>query len=162
MNTPTPITCVTCRSMATHEDCDKDGGCLHLPEDYAAYYRAAGDMPPLRYRHWVESTPQEQMARLHALQLSGARNIVLGPGEAEVNTRWTPQEASEELHRVAEQCGYGVDNLTHDAGDGKRSLTVHKDFGPFRLEWEGGKLARIFRGQNKIKPRIFWSAEALW
>lgn len=147
--------CVTCRSMATHEDCDKDGGCLSTSEDYAQY-RATGVMPPMRYRHWIESSPQEQMGRLHALQLSGARNIVLGPGEAEVNVKWTPEEASKELHRVAEQCGYMVGRLTPDNGDGKQSLTVYKDFGPFIIEWEAGRLVRIT--QRSEEPRIFWDA----
>ena len=156
MSQQTPITCETCRSLATHEDCNNNDGCLHLKEDYATYGRT-GKMPPMRFRNWIESSPQEQLKRLHDLELAGARNIVLGPGEAEVNTRQTPQEASTNLHDVAEQCGYMVDNLTPDKGDGKRSLTIWKDYGPFRIEWENGRLIRIVQGEKK--PRVFWSAK---
>lgn len=152
--------CYTCRSMATHEDCNKDGqDCLSTPEDWAQY-RTTGKMPPNRYRHWIESTPMEQMERLHALQLSGARQIVLGPGEAEVNTRQSPEEASKHLHHVADECGYMVGRLTPDRGDGKQSLTVCKDFGPFRIEWEGGRLARIIQGDKK--EGVFWDALKAW
>ncbi len=153
----TPIDCMTCRSMATHEDCDKDGGCLSTPADWAEY-RATGKMPPSRYRHWIESTPMEQMERLHALQASGARNIILGPGEAEVNAKQTPQEASAQLHDCAEQCGYMVGKLSHDNGNGRQSLAVFKDYGPFLIVWEGGKLARIMQGEAD-KERVFWIAE---
>ena len=157
--TEKPPTCIkdcrTCLFMATHEDCEKDGGCLHTKEDYAQY-RATGVMPPMRYNNWVESNPMEQMERYHALQLTGARNIILGPGEAEVNTKQTPQEASDQLHDVAEQCGYMVGRLTPDNGDGKQSLTVYKDFGPFIIEWENGKLTKIMQGDKK--PCIYWQA----
>ena len=166
MNTPEAVpacvkSCYTCRSMATHEDCDKDGGCLNTAEDYAKY-RASGVMPPMRYRHWIESNPMEQIERLHAMQLSGARNIILGPGEAEVNTKQTPEEASAQLHDCAEQCGYMVGRLT-DAGEGLRTLAVYKDYGPFRIEWKDGKLDRIVQGgEDGKKERTFWSAARAW
>lgn len=158
--TTTPKDCRTCLYMATHEACEKDGGCLNTPEDWEAY-RAGKEMPQFRYRWWEESTPMAQMERLHALQVSGARSIVLGPGEAEVNTRSTPQEASASLHHVAEECGYMVGNLSHDKGDGKRSLTVWKEWGPFRIEWDGGKLARIWQGKPG-QERVFWDAGRAW
>jgi len=145
--------------MATHEECDKDGGCLNTPEDWKAY-RASGTMPPLRYRHWIESDPVTQLSRLHALQVSGARNIGLGPGEAEVNANQTPQEASDELHRVAECCGYMAGKLSNDNGNGRRSVGVFKAFGPFRIEWDNGKLARIIQGDEK--ERVYWDAKEAW
>lgn len=150
--TNTPRDCMTCLYIATHEKCD---GCLNTSADYEKY-RTCGVMPPNRYQNWVESDPLTQMKRFHEMQVSGARNIVLGSGEAEVNANDTPQKTSENLHYVAEECGYGVDNLTHDRGDGKRSLTVWKDFGPFRIEWEHGRLVRILRGENQ---GVFWEAD---
>lgn len=84
----------------------------------------------------------------------GARNIVLGPGEAEVNAKQTPAEASAQLHDCAEQCGYMVSRLTADSGDGVQFLVVYKDFGPFTIEWRHGKLSRIMQGEKK--PRVFW------
>lgn len=164
MNAPTTCTpkdCRTCLFMATHEPCDKDGGCLNTPEDYAQY-RASGVMPAMRFRHWVEApSPMAQIERLHALQVSGARNIVLGPGEAEVNARQTPQEASAQLHDCAEQCGYMVGRLTEDQSEGERSLTVFKDFGPFRVEWKHGQLVRIMQGEEG-RERVFWDAGEAW
>lgn len=154
----TPKDCRTCLFMATHEDCEKDGGCLNTQEDWKAY-RATGIMPPMRYRNWIESDPVTQMSRLHAFQVSGARNIILGPGEAEVNTKQTPQKASEQLHAVAEACGYMVSRLTPEE-NGRRTLTVYKDFGPFRIEWEAGKLSRIIQGgEDGKKERVFWDAQ---
>ena len=151
----TPRCCETCLFLATHEDCDKNGGCLRTEADYGTYGRT-GKLPPFRYLNWVESNPVEQMSRLHALQLAGVRNIVLGPGEAEVNAKWTPHDTAKSLHHVAEECGYVVDNLTHDRGDGKQSITVWKDFGPFRVEWLNCKLERILSGE---KGRVFWEAD---
>lgn len=154
----TPRDCFTCRSLATHEDCDKDGGCLTLPEDYAKY-RATGIMPPSRYRHWVESNPLEQLTRLHELQKSGARNIVLGPGEAEVNARWTPHEASENLHRVACECGYMVSKLGRKFS-GLWELVVFKDFGPFLIQWDEAGLLCIKQGKE-TPLSVFWKREGV-
>lgn len=156
----TPKDCITCRSLATHEDCEKSGGCLNTPEDYAKY-RECGVMPPMKYSNWIESDPMEQMARLHDMQASGARNIVLGPGEAEINAKQTPQEASVQLHDCAEQCGYLVGSLSHDNGNGRQSLAVFKDYGPFLIVWEDGKLARIVQGKAD-RESIFWDAQAAY
>ncbi len=157
---PTPNDCRTCLFMATHEDCEKDGGCLNTKEDWAAYRASpTREMPPMRFRHWVESNPMEQMSRLHALQASGARNIVLGPGEAEVNVKQSPKQVSRELHDTAEQCGYYVSRLSAMGADGVQFLTVQKDFGPFMIEWVDGQLVRIKQGDQF--DRVFWSvAEA--
>ena len=160
IKTSTPVGCETCLYMATHEECYTGGGCLNTPEDYAEY-RNCGVMPPMRYRNWVESNPMEQIERQHRLQVEGKRQIVLGPGEAEVNTNQSPEEASKHLHYVAEECGYMGERLTPDAGDGKQSLTVFKDFGPFRIEWENSQLSRIMQGE-KGEERRFWQRSAAW
>lgn len=154
-----PITCETCRSMATHEDCEKDGGCLHIKTDYEQY-RTVGIMPPMRYRHWIESSPQEQMGRYHDMQVKGERSITLGPGEADVFTTSTPEETSRQLHHVAEHCGYGIGNLTkHD--DGRQTLKVWKDYGPFEIEWKDSVLMRIYQGEEKARV-TFWDRSAQW
>lgn len=173
--------CVNCLYMATHEKCGgspfpsghpdqhrpenwpEGAECLHRPADWKQY-RDTGKFPPFRYLHHVESGPLEQMEGLHRLELSGARNILLGPGEAEVNIKDTPQQVSDNLHDVAEQCGYMCDRLKHD-GD-KTTLTIHKDWGPFRIEWEGGKLARIMRvrlkGTDEVGARVVWAVREAW
>lgn len=154
--------CVNCLYMATHEKCGTPGEpseCLHTPKDWEGMRKPGrlSDMP-MRYLHHVESGPIEQMARLHALEVKGDRNILLGPGEAEVNIKDTPQQVSDNLHMVAEACGYMCDRLNHD-GD-KTSLVIYKDHGPFRIEWEGGKLARVLRVRNDGKTfrGVVWMA----
>jgi len=154
--TGAPITCETCVYMATHEKCDDNGGCTWTKDDYAAMRN--GENPPMRFQNWVEATggPVEQMERLHALQLKGDRNIVLGPGEAEVSTKDTPQETSKHLHYVAEQCGYMCGNLA-GTKDGGTHLVIWKDFGPFDIIWNAaGELVRIDAGEED-KKSVFWN-----
>ncbi len=153
-----PVTCETCLSLATHEACSgKDGDCLHAPGD-----KLMSD--PFRYRFWVPSTPMEQMERLHALQVKGDRCILLGSGEAEVYATQTPQEASKQLHYVAEQCGYLVGRLVPGANEWDYTLDVYKDWGPFRIEWQAGQLVRVWKlsddGNRTLS--VFWDRAKAW
>ena len=128
--------CHSCLYMATHEPCDK---CLSNDEDWAVY-RATGKMPPYRYSNW---TPGNWLARLLRWQRDGKQNIVIGgQGEAEVNTKQTPEAASKNLHYVAEQCGYHIGRL-HKRGESV-FLGVETRDGAFELEWSEGHLAHIW------------------
>lgn len=126
--TTTPRTCHTCLYMATHEKCD---GCLNTKEDWAEY-RATGNMPPNRYANYEEGNWLDRMIEA---ERSGQRNIVIGgQGEAECNTRWTPQKTSTHLHYVSGECGYLTGNL-HRVGD-EIHLRISTQEGTFLLVWD--------------------------
>lgn len=136
--------CYDCIFMATHERCQESGGCLNTPEDFAQY-RETGKMPDYRYRHHVPAGPVEQMDRLHALEVMGYRNIVVGGvGEAEVNTRWSPEKTAGALHAVSAACGYMCGRLERGP-DGKRHIFISTHDGTFRIEWVDGRLTAIRR-----------------
>jgi len=137
----TQVRCETCLYLATHEKCDKPD-CLHTPEDYRTS-RTNGCMPPPRFLNWKESNPVEQMSRLHAMQVSGKRSIVIGgSGEAEVNAKQTPAECSKQLHYVAEQCGYFAGNLKQNP-DGSAEIIISTE-GTYKIIWGAdGKLSKI-------------------
>ena len=121
--------CESCLYAATHEQCD---GCLGNPPAGA----------PFAYKHW---TPGDGIARRRELEKSGQRNIVIGGvGEAEVNVNWTPDEAFQNLSKVAQACGYFVarsrqwNSLCHE-------LEILTPAGHFRLTWHHGKFQHISR-----------------
>lgn len=117
--------------MATHEKCDH---CLHTEADYAEY-RQGRKMPPFRYTNYKEGN---WMDRVIQAEIDGKRNIVIGgQGEAEVNTKWTPQETSKHLHYVSEQCGYVTGHLSFNKDDSKIGLKIFTSEGEFRLVWSG-------------------------
>lgn len=116
--------CETCLFMATHDHCD---GCL------------GKDTNNFQYANYQEGN---WMKRASQFELDGKRNIVIGgQGEAEVNTRWTPQKTTKHLHYVAEQCGYMVGTLS-TKGDTK-TLKITTSEGIFRLVWVNDQLEHI-------------------
>lgn len=130
-------TCETCIYRATHEKCD---GCLTAP---------AGQ--PYPYRNWVESTLGEALERLHAMEVSGERNIVIGGmGEAEVNAKWTVREAYKQLCHVSECCGYYTESPIHE-GDETRIRISGGDWpgGPRILVWKSGAFESIRRESGR-------------
>lgn len=133
----TIVDCQTCLYMATHEKCD---GCLRTEEDYKAMKFDGSPDPPFRYLYYKEGN---WMDRVIQAEIDGDRNIVIGgQGEAEVNTKWTPQETSTHLHYVSEQCGYSTGSLTNDGMI--RSLRIATTEGQYRLVWSvDGRLLRI-------------------
>lgn len=149
--------CRNCLYMATHEKCNADGGCLNTKEDFEKI--RAGSKMEFRYANFVLATLPQAMARHHAQEVLGSRNIILGPGEAEVSTTASPEENSESLHRVAEDCGYMVDRLKGDR-EGLQTLMVYKDFGPFRVEWRAGQIWRVMVVEEGKPEREYW--HVLW
>ena len=146
-NKTTIVDCQTCLYMATHEHCD---GCLRTEEDYKAMRWDGSPDPPYRYLHYKEGN---WMDRVMQAWIDGTQNIVIGgQGEAEVNTKWTPQETSDSLHRVSEQCGYFTGHLTYNNHGDKKGCTMGTNLiflrictteGEFRLEWSEGQLVCI-------------------
>ena len=125
--------CKTCLYMATHEHCDN---CLHTKEDCKS-----GKMPPFRYLNYQEGN---WMDRVIQAEIDGTKNIVIGgQGEAEVNTKWTPQETSKHLHYVSEQCGYVTGTLHSVENDTKISLTIFTSESEFRLVWSGTGISHL-------------------
>lgn len=111
-----PKTCETCLYMATHEKCND---CL------------GDDVKAFRYANHV---PGNWLRRMQEWEREGKRNIVIGgQGEAEVNTKWTPEETSKSLHYVSEQCGYMTGNL-HER-EGRTRLSIYTSEGHFELRW---------------------------
>ena len=128
--------CQTCLYMATHEKiCD---GCLWTKDDYKLQGK---DRPPMRYMHYKEGN---WMDRVIQAEIDGKQNIVIGgQGEAEVNTKWTPQETSKHLHYVSEQCGYVTGSLHVFDDDTKISLKIYTTEGQFRLVWSGTGISHL-------------------
>lgn len=159
METPTIIDCQTCLYMATHEKCD---GCLRTEEDYKAMkFDSKTPDPPYRYLHYKEGN---WMDRRIQQEIDGTVNIVIGgQGEAEVNTKWTPEKTSKHLHYVSEQCGYFTGRLTYNNHGDKKGSTIATGLvflrictteGEFRLEWSEGQLICIEPiGENLLNWR---------
>ncbi len=130
MKTNTQKECRTCLYMATHEKCN---GCLETPKDFV--YKGDGKFPPYTYHHYKEGN---WMDRVIQAEIDGKQNIVIGgQGEAEVNTKWTPQKTSDHLHYVSEQCGYVTGHLHFNKDDTKIGLKIYTSEGQFRLVWSG-------------------------
>jgi hypothetical protein len=126
-----PKCCETCIYCATHEKCE---GCLHTE----GRSLSAGD--PFEFNNWVEELG---IIRMWEHEISGQRNIVIGGmGEAEINTKWTPQEAAKHLHYVAEQCGYLAERLVNRGTNSTMVIGTHE--GNFRITWENGELVKIW------------------
>ena len=136
--------CQTCLYMATHEPiCN---GCLGDDANNYGYKNH-------RFGNW--------MARVEQFELSGRLNIVIGgQGEAEVNTKWTPEKTSKHLHYVAEQCGYMCARLNPLAGGKYKSLKIYTSEGYYSLNWENDQLKGIFEldCDGKIVG-TFWNAD---
>lgn len=145
-----PRTCQTCLYMATHEHCK---GCL-----------GPADVKEFLYTNWK---PGNWLKRMNDFERTGKRNIVIGgQGEAEVNVKQTPAEASKNLHQVAKCCGYTVDSLRCTASYTGLQLDIWTSAGWFRLYWdttdknEPGKLHHIDRLNGNNKPaRQSWPNE---
>lgn len=118
-----PRGCQTCRHMATHRACGHPG----KPD----YCLTSKGMEEETYRNWV---PGNWLRDLQKAEINGERNIVIGgQGEAEVDTKQTPQQASKHLHYVAEQCGYYVGRLCESDGVIKLQITTSE--GVFSILW---------------------------
>lgn len=149
--------CETCLYMATHEKCDN---CLTLPGDYDNYNAANGwKSPEYRYLNYQEGN---WMKRVMQFELEGKRNIVIGgQGEAEVNTKWTPEQTSKHLHYVAGECGYFCQNLRYVDADKKKGLKISTHEGIWALCWDDKGLKYIAycdHDWNVTKER-FWDRE---
>ncbi len=80
------------------------------------------------------------MRRIMQWEIEGKVNIVIGgQGEAEVNTKWSPEHTSKHLHYVAEQCGYMCGGITHRA-DKTTTVTIATAEGIFCLVWDDNKI----------------------
>ncbi len=124
------VGCGSCKHVATHEKCGipgKEGYCLGNMNEI-------GTSGQYKYKNYeAEAFVGEAMNRLHALEDSGERNIVIGgTGEAEVNTKWTFEEAVKSLCNVAEQCGYLV-RVEGVESHFQREIHCHVDMGHFVL-----------------------------
>jgi len=141
--------------MATHEKvCD---GCLHTENDYKEH-RQGKEMPPFRYLHYKEGN---WMDRVIQAEIDGIQNIVIGgQGEAEVNTKWTPQKTSDHLHYVSEQCGYVTGHLYSFDNDTKIGLKIYTSEGQFRLVWSATGISHLpinlLYIENLTNPKKGW------
>lgn len=72
----------------------------------------------------------------HAKEVSGEINIVLsGQGEADFNSKATPEETASRLRRIAEDCGYLVGSLKQSPCSISSSLDVWCNSRHFRIHW---------------------------
>lgn len=124
-----PVTCETCRHMASHAKCR---GCLD---------RTKPD-EPYPYRN---HEPGNWLRELQAAERAGHRNIVIGgQGEADFCALSTPEEVSKHLHYVAEDCGYFCYNLRRDSGCAKLKIITSE--GCFLVTWDkSDTLEAIFK-----------------
>ncbi|MAF25277.1 hypothetical protein CL634_06845 [bacterium] len=138
--------CETCLYMATHEPACND--CL------------GDDVNNFQYKNYKEGN---WMARVEQFELAGKQNIVIGgQGEAEVNTRWTPEKTSRQLHYVAGQCGYMCSGLSRLANGKYKSLKIYTSDGYYSLNWENDKLKSIFiLNQDGKVVGTFWNADKI-
>ena len=116
---------------------------VYTPKMTSKYiiYRENGKMPSFRYLNYEEGN---WMDRVIQAEIDGKQNIVIGgQGEAEVNTKWTPQETSKHLHYVSEQCGYCTGSLHFNKDDTKIGLKIYTTEGQFRLVWEGTGISHL-------------------
>jgi hypothetical protein len=139
-----PKSCKTCRHMATHARCT---GCLEdVPESNERCTR-------FFYHHWE---PGNWLRELHAAELAGTKNIVLGgSGEAEVNANHPPQATSSHLNYVAEQCGYVYGSLVTCGNESRKKYWT--SCGEFEIFWLNGRLERIDRIYESGKRACEWS-----
>ena len=146
-----PKSCETCLYMATHEKCDK---CLHADGE------PLGE--PFQYHNYQEGN---WMKRVMLAEIDGKRNIVIGgQGEAEVNTKWTPEKTVKHLRYVSEQCGYitsGLSVFARKTSTPEKMLTICTNEGRFLLVWLADKLDRIIeQDYDGNKTGEFWSRES--
>lgn len=143
--------CYTCLYRATHEKCDDcltPPGWKGEPHEVGVWNKGNGETEPIiqdtyAYANWAEGTLGESLERLHALEVSGARNIVIGgSGEAEVNSKWTVKEAHHRLCRVSKDCGYMTSSPRFD---GERAcIRIQGSWnGPRFLFWVSGVFDHI-------------------
>jgi hypothetical protein len=142
--------CYTCLYRATHEQCD---GCL-CPPGWVGTPEVVGEsiqgdvrkpiiQNSFAHANWVESSLGEALERIHALEVSGGRNIVIGgSGEAEINAKWTVREAYKKLCYVSECCGYMTRAPVFD-GDKTIIVIAGSWNGPRYLIWVSGVFERI-------------------
>lgn len=124
-----PIGCSTCLFMATHEKCGK---CL-----YKTYGPHPGEV--FEYNNW---TPGNYLRHLHAAEISGRYNIVIGgQGEAEFCSTNSPDSVARHLRRVAMECGYLVGRLL--SGKSGTTLTISTRDGEFTITWVDNILSSI-------------------
>lgn len=127
-----PRCCQTCRHMGTHAKCD---GCLGKS---TTSVNAKGlTCYQFEYLNWE---PGNWLRDLHAAEIAGVRNIVVGgQGEADFPATWSPEKVSKHLHHVAEQCGYVCGRLNRYGYEDERgraaSLDIITSEGNFRIRW---------------------------
>jgi hypothetical protein len=144
-----PRTCQTCRHAGTHSACD---GCLS---------GTRGE--PFPYRNWE---PGNWLRELHAAEVLGSRNIVIGgQGEADFCSKAVPPAVVKHLHYVAGQCGYFVGRLTRPV-DGYQHLAITTHDGSYVIHWHRDELLRITTAEGRDCWRADnpglrnWSGEA--
>lgn len=115
--------CTTCIKTA-RRGCNSSK-CLTDREDGKGY----------EYNEYEEGDP---VAEILKMERAGDRNIVIGgAGEAEINIKWSIEEAYKRLCDVSEQCGY----ITTRPSNYRLEISTHE--GLFSLEWMNDKFYRI-------------------
>lgn len=133
-----PRSCQTCRHMATHSLCD---GCLN----------GTPSGEPFPYRNWE---PGNWLRELHAAEVRGTRNIVIGgQGEADFCAVACPESVAKHLHYVAGECGYLCGRLAARGDDQQFTIATHE--GEYVIHWHQEKLVKI-----TTKGRDCWRADA--
>lgn len=131
-----PRNCQTCVHAYTHdrERCD-----TCLGHETTTTDERGKTLYTFEYRHWEPGNP---LRALHAAQLEGRVNIVIGgSGEADFCATNDPASVTKHLHYVASECGYTVGRLTNDKTH--QTLYIATQEGQFRIEWEDRQLQRI-------------------
>ena len=119
--------CMTCLYVGTHERCT---GCLE------------GSSGGTLYKNRLAASFEDALDRKLQFEKDGKLNIVIGgQGEAEVNTKWTPEETFNILIDVAEQCGYLI--MKEGWSETIKTIVCCLSHGCFLLEYIDNELVTI-------------------
>lgn len=140
-------TCDNCLYLATHEGCSKKDGTGSTNDCLGSTQEVDANNGVYLYRNWKAG---DGIERIRQWEKEGKVNIVIGGiGEAEVNVKWTPEQALESLVDVSEQCGYVTCK-------GKWTTTLKEIYivtdGEYKLVYWQDKLSHI----EKINRLRIW------
>ncbi len=140
-----PKCCRTCKYMAIGLDRCQD--CLGKAVTKQIEMEANGDSRSVfrtdyEYKNWE---PGNWLRELHAAELRGQKNIVLGgQGEFDFVATNSPQSVAKHLHYVAGEVG-GYVGYLENIGGGEYHLDAHIQSGQFKIIWNDNQLSRVMK-----------------